>query len=554
VGGADGDSQTDTVTATLTDGDGNTLNPSDDATVDVVGALIGVAKRVIGTPLQTSPGVYDVTYEILVENFGTSALSNLQVTEDLSVTFPLPTTFTVKALSSADFTENWPGYDGIGLTGDIDLLTGVDTLAVGGSGTITVVVEVIPAEAGPFDNVAIAAGTTPAGRQVTDRSQDGIDPDPDADNNPTNNNDPTPVSFGPILFDPPFGLKWVDGSGEPVLQWTMVWINNSNIVAVNAAVHDPIPVGTAYVASGAASGYPVPAGVPAGSTNVGVSCTDASVVTLTTNCYYEGPTGPYPRGRIVWEGTLGPDFGVTDPAVAVNDITITFSVTVASGITSVENTATIDSDLNGDGDVNDTGEVQVARASAAWQQQQEVQPELPPELPSTGFAPGRVTEIGSAPAGAYDASGDLRLVIPGLQVDIPIVGVPLQESGWDVSWLWKQAGWLEGSAYPTRSGNSVLTAHVYDANGLPGPFVNLGSLKWGDRVMIAVDGLQYIYEVRTNEQVAPNNMNALKHEDKAWLTLVTCKQYDEATNSYQQRVVVRAVLINVLPGAVTPGK
>jgi LPXTG-site transpeptidase (sortase) family protein len=274
---------------------------------------------------------------------------------------------------------------------------------------------------------------------------------------------------------------------------------------------------------------------------------------VTTNCYYEGPTGPYPLGRIVWEGTLGPDFGVTDPAVAVNDITITFSVTVASGINSVLNVATIDADLNGDGDVTDNGEQNVAQASAVWKRVIEP-PKLPPALPATGFAPGRVTDIGNAPAGAYDASGDLRLVIPSLRVNIPIVGVPLDEGGWDVTWLWSQAGWLEGSAYPTLSGNSALTAHVYDANGLPGPFVNLGSLKWGDRIIVFVNGQQYVYEVRSNVQVQPNNMNVLKHEEKAWLTLVTCKQYDEASNTYKKRVVVRAVLVNVLSGAPTTGK
>jgi len=435
-------------------------------------------------------------------------------------------------LSSTDFAENWPGFDGQGITGDINMLLATDTLAVGGSGTITLVVDVTPAENGPFDNTAIASGLPPTGNPVTDRSQDGVDPDPDSNDNPTDNNDPTPVDFGANIFDPPFGLKVVNADGVPVLEWTMVWINNSNVVAVNAAVHDPIPVGTAYVAGS-------------------VSCTDTSAITVTTNCTYEGPSGSYPLGRIVWEGTLGPDFGVTDSALAQHAITITFRVTVASGIDSVENEATIDSDLNGDQDTDDEGEQQVAQATATWQRQTTTVVELPPTLPATGFAPGQVTEIGSAPAGAYEAAGDLRLVVPNLRLNIPILGVPMQENGWDVSWLRRQAGWLEGSAYPTSSGNSVLTAHVYDANGLPGPFVNLSALKWGDQLIVVSNGLQYIYEVRTNEQVLPNNMNALKHEDRAWLTLVTCKQYNEATNSYKTRVVVRAVLVNVLPTAVT---
>jgi len=35
------------------------------------------------------------------------------------------------------------------------------------------------------------------------------------------------------------------------------------------------------------------------------------------------------------------------------------------------------------------------------------------------------------------------------------------------------------------------------------------------------------------------------HEDQAWLTLITCRGYDEQSDSYKYRVVTRAVLIKV---------
>jgi uncharacterized repeat protein (TIGR01451 family) len=172
----------------------------------------------------------------------------------------------------------------------------------------------------------------------------------------------------PELFDPPFGIKVFDAHGLPVLRWTMVWINNSNTVAVNAMVSDPISAGTVYVATGAPSGYGVPAGAPAGSTSVGVACQAdlASVTTTTTLCYYEGPTVTFPLGRIVWQGVLGPDLGATSANDANNEIVIAFNVTVNSGITSVVNSATIDSDRNGDSDTLDNGEQQVASAQAQW--------------------------------------------------------------------------------------------------------------------------------------------------------------------------------------------
>ncbi len=85
---------------------------------------------------------------------------------------------------------------------------------------------------------------------------------------------------------------------------------------------------------------------------------------------------------------MGPDLGVRDPDVAVNDIRIEFNVTKLDGIRTVRNVATIDSDRNGDEDVLDPGEVQVATADAIW---------YAPKLPSTGFAPDRMTLIEQQP-------------------------------------------------------------------------------------------------------------------------------------------------------------
>jgi len=46
--------------------------------------------------------------------------------------------------------------------------------------------------------------------------------------------------------------------------------------------------------------------------------------------------------------------------------------------------------------------------------------------------------------------------------------------------------------------------------------------------------------------VDPNAVSAvIKHEDLPWVTLITCRGYDEASNSYRYRVAVRAVLVNV---------
>jgi LPXTG-site transpeptidase (sortase) family protein len=166
-------------------------------------------------------------------------------------------------------------------------------------------------------------------------------------------------------------------------------------------------------------------------------------------------------------------------------------------------------------------------------------------LPGTGFAQDRITVLPRQPLENIYAATSLRLEIPRLGLDLPIVGVPLVNDEWDVTWLANQAGWLNGTAYPTLKGNSVLTGHVYDANGKPGPFVNLGNLKWDDRIIIHANGYVYIYQVRENVVLKPNDLSALRHEEDEWLTLITCKTYDQATNSYRNRIVIRAELVSV---------
>jgi LPXTG-site transpeptidase (sortase) family protein len=170
-----------------------------------------------------------------------------------------------------------------------------------------------------------------------------------------------------------------------------------------------------------------------------------------------------------------------------------------------------------------------------------------PALPKTGFASGVVTVLPEQPADkVYANLGDFWIEIPSLNVQIPIMGVPVTESDWDLTWLADQAGWLEGTAYPTHTGNSAITGHIYLANGLPGPFVNLHTMVWGQKIIIHMDGQQYVYEVREVRRVWPNDLSILRHEEYPWLTLITCQGY-QAENDYLYRVAVRAVQVSILP-------
>lgn len=169
-------------------------------------------------------------------------------------------------------------------------------------------------------------------------------------------------------------------------------------------------------------------------------------------------------------------------------------------------------------------------------------------IPVTGFTPNQVTKLPAQSVGnAYTAS-KLRIEIPSLSMDLPIVGIALKDKQFDVTWLGNNAGYLEGSAYPTWQGNSILTSHVTDANGKPGPFAYVNELSAGDQIYIHNNGFIYVYEVRESKLVLPNKITELfKHEEDYWLTLVTCENFDTKSETFTHRRIVRAVLISIIP-------
>ena len=173
----------------------------------------------------------------------------------------------------------------------------------------------------------------------------------------------------------------------------------------------------------------------------------------------------------------------------------------------------------------------------------------PATLPPTGFAPGQLTPLAPQTV-SYAELGDLWMEIPVLNIQTAVVGVPQSASGaaWDVSWLGHRAGWLNGSAFPSHNGNSVLTGHVWNADDTPGLLVNLKQLAYGDAVKLHAFGQVYSYAVRDTRLVLPSAVYAaLKHEDQAWVTLVTCEDFIPGSTQYAHRRIVRAVLVSVAP-------
>jgi len=170
-------------------------------------------------------------------------------------------------------------------------------------------------------------------------------------------------------------------------------------------------------------------------------------------------------------------------------------------------------------------------------------------LPATGFAPGQVTTLSAQPfENSYAELSSFWLEIPALGVQTSLVGVPAVDGEWDVTWLGDRAGYLEGTAFPTWAGNSVITGHVWNADNRPGVFVNLRKLGYGDEIRIHAWGEVYIYQVQNSRLLPPDVPGPIfDHKEGDWVTLFTCEDYAQYWGDYGYRRMVQAVLVKVNP-------
>ena len=166
---------------------GNPADPSEgDATTVVLhgNAVLGIAKSV-GTPIKQTDNSNLVTYAITVKNLGNVPLQNVQVTDDLAKTFPVPLQFSIEGAPKASSGLLAPNLAFNGM-GNNNLLAAGNILGVGQVDTVKITVKVMPDQnnLGPFNNIAIGTAQSAAGAQVSDVSTSGKDPDPNNDGNP----------------------------------------------------------------------------------------------------------------------------------------------------------------------------------------------------------------------------------------------------------------------------------------------------------------------------------------------------------------------------------
>lgn len=176
--------------------------------VDCSLKTLGIAKSV-SSPTLNSDGSYNVVYKVVVKNYDLGTLQNIQLTENLTNTFPGTTTFTVVSTPTVD-----PPTSGLTVNSSFDgslqtnlLGTATNTLASGFADTISFTVKVNTSLFFTgFKNSIIGMASNAANVTIMDSSNVGLNPDPDGDLNPYNNNIPTTIMFTPNTF---FGITKV---------------------------------------------------------------------------------------------------------------------------------------------------------------------------------------------------------------------------------------------------------------------------------------------------------------------------------------------------------
>jgi uncharacterized repeat protein (TIGR01451 family) len=344
-------------------GNGKPNDPGEDAPTPVnlnPNPVIGTAKAVSGGPTRLANGSYDITYSVVIKNYGNVDLQNVSAKDDLTLTFQSPATFSLKSISGTGANASFNGAS------DTNLLAAGSSLAVGQSRTVQFTVNVVPnGSFGPFSNSVTAQGTPPATvanpnpSPVSDVSNDGTDPNPSGDNTPNkpSENAPTTVSLAPNAVigtakSVSAAIRQADGSYN--LTYTVLVRNYGNTVLNGVQATDNLtstfPSPTTFTVS-SVTGTDANAGFN-GSSNknllaAGVSLNpdESRTVTFNLNIKPNGSFGPFDN-TVLASGT--------PPATATNP--------TPSAVSDLSTDGT-NPDPNGNGDPTQSGENTPTRTS-----------------------------------------------------------------------------------------------------------------------------------------------------------------------------------------------
>ncbi len=176
-------------------GNGGVIIPSFNTT-------FGIAKAATLDSIRNADGSYNLSYRVIVKNYGTRKLTNIQLTDSLDRVFADSAEFilvgkpTLSKNSKLKVDTTFTGKTINGVSKMTMLIADSSSLAAGASDTLTFKLRLLSAKQGDATYSNSITGTAKdSTNNVRDISQTGLNPDPDADNNPGNNNQPTVITI-----------------------------------------------------------------------------------------------------------------------------------------------------------------------------------------------------------------------------------------------------------------------------------------------------------------------------------------------------------------------
>lgn len=112
----------------------------------------------------------------------------------------------------------------------------------------------------------------------------------------------------------------------------------------------------------------------------------------------------------------------------------------------------------------------------------------------------------------------VRIIIPKLDIDLPVVEAKVVGGYWELSE--NTASFGLGSAYPGQSGNTVIFAHARE-----GLFLPLRQVEKDTSVYVLTDDRWHRYKVTETKLVSPKQVEVVSPTENEQLTLFTCSGF-----------------------------
>ncbi|WP_327367322.1 class F sortase [Streptomyces sp. NBC_01217] len=179
--------------------------------------------------------------------------------------------------------------------------------------------------------------------------------------------------------------------------------------------------------------------------------------------------------------------------------------------------------------------------------------ELTPPQPAAAqaFAGGPELQPGAPLAEPLKPSAPVRIRIPSIRVDAPMMRLGLGADGsLDVPPADNRnvVGWYRDGTPPGSKGSAIVAGHVDDATG-PSVFYNLGTLQKGNKVeVVRQDGRTAVFSLDAVEVYENKNFpdeRVYGASPYASLRLITCGGGFSRTTGYRGNVVAYAHLTGV---------